>query len=216
MSFATNGYDILSPGLTPDELVSLQQDFPASSPNHRNLFLYSSLLESMVRNGSFRHAVTEILGPTAFAIRAIFFNKIAKSNWLVPWHQDISIPVRQRKDVPGFNAFNMKEGFLHANAPAETLQQLVTLRIHLDPATAANGALQLIPGSHLRGRLTAPPADHGPAVQPELKAGEILRMRPLLFHASTHSIADTPRRVIHIEYAAHELPGGLEWATRIG
>jgi hypothetical protein len=216
MSFHTDGYDIVSPGLTPEELLGLRQEFPATSPNRRNLFQHSAFLTSLVCKGSFTKAATEILGANVFAVRAIFFNKIGKSNWLVPWHQDISIPVKQRKEVPGFTAFNMKEGYLHANAPAETLEQLVTLRIHLDSATSTNGALQLIPGSHRGGRQSDLEEGHRPSVQPELKAGEILRMRPLIFHASTHSISDTPRRVIHIEYAAHDLPGGLEWATKIG
>lgn len=216
MSLEANGYDILSPGLSADDLAALQNEFPPSSPNRRNLFLFSPLVESLVRNSSFSQAAKEILGPQCFAVRAIFFNKIEKANWHVPWHQDIGIPIRERKDVPGFTAFTMKEGILHANAPTSVLQNLLILRLHLDTATATNGAMRLIPASHKSGRLTAPPPHHANPVQPETKAGEILRLRPLLFHASAHSISDTPRRVVHIEYAAKDLPGGLEWATRIG
>lgn len=216
MSLEIQGYDVLSPGLTGEELLALRHEFPPDSPNRRNLFLFSPLVENLVRKGSFTVAARQILGPDAFAVRAIFFNKIEKVNWHVPWHQDISIPIKERVEVPGFSAFNMKEGVLHANAPAAVLEQLLILRLHLDPATAANGAMQLIPGSHAHGRLSDPPERHASPVQPEIMAGEILRLRPLLFHASAHSRSDTPRRVVHIEYAAQELPGGLEWATRIG
>lgn len=216
MSLEIQGYDVLSPGLTGEELLALRHEFPPDSPNRRNLFLFSPLVENLVRKGSFTAAARQILGPDAFAVRAIFFNKIEKVNWHVPWHQDISIPIKERVEVPGFSAFNMKEGVLHANAPAAVLEQLLILRLHLDPATAANGAMQLIPGSHAHGRLSDPPEGHALPVQPEIMAGEILRLRPLLFHASAHSRSDTPRRVVHIEYAAQELPGGLEWATRIG
>jgi len=36
-------------------------------------------------------------------------------------------------------------------------------------------------------------------------------MRPLLLHASSAAAAPARRRVIHLEYAASALPGGLEW-----
>jgi hypothetical protein len=39
-------------------------------------------------------------------------------------------------------------------------------------------------------------------------------MRPLLLHASSAASAPGHRRVIHIEYAAGNLPGGLAWAER--
>ena len=36
-------------------------------------------------------------------------------------------------------------------------------------------------------------------------------MRPLLLHASASGTAPGHRRVVHLEYAAEPLPGGLEW-----
>ncbi len=36
-------------------------------------------------------------------------------------------------------------------------------------------------------------------------------MHPLLLHASASSTGPGRRRVIHLEYAAEPLPGGLEW-----
>jgi len=215
MSLLNDGYDLISPGLLPEELVALQREFPHGAPNRRNLFLFSPLVEKLVRGGSISSHAQTILGPKCFAVRAVFFNKIEKANWHAPWHQDIGIPIRRRIDVPGFCAFNVKEGVLHANAPAEVLAQLLILRLHLDPATPENGAMELLPGSHRFGRLQEPPANCPPPVQPVSEAGDILRLRPLLFHASAHSLTDAPRRVVHIEYAAQDLPGGLEWATRV-
>ncbi len=215
MSIHTDGYDILSPGLTSEELSALQREFPEASPNRRNLFLFSPLVESLVRRGSFSRHALNILGPDCFAVRAIFFNKIEKLNWHVPWHQDISIPVRQRLHVSVFSAFSLKEGVLHANAPASVLEHMLILRLLLVPATAGIGAIELMPASHTHGRLHDPPPGHLPPVQPQTSAGDILRLRPLLFHASAHSQSDRPRRVVHIEYAAQPLPGGLEWATRV-
>jgi ectoine hydroxylase-related dioxygenase (phytanoyl-CoA dioxygenase family) len=121
--------------------------------------------------------------------------------------------------VEGFSAFTVKDGIVHANAPGEVLAKLVVLRLHLDAASAANGAMRLVAGSHAAGRLHDDEIDaaaaRGREVQPEIPAGGILRLRPLLLHASAHSSSDAPRRVIHIEYANEELPGGLEWASQV-
>ena len=36
-------------------------------------------------------------------------------------------------------------------------------------------------------------------------------MRPLLLHASSAASVPDHRRVIHLEFAAEQLPGGLQW-----
>jgi hypothetical protein len=41
----------------------------------------------------------------------------------------------------------------------------------------------------------------------------VLLMRPLLLHASSPAIMPQHRRVVHLEYAAEDLPGGLQWAV---
>jgi hypothetical protein len=40
-------------------------------------------------------------------------------------------------------------------------------------------------------------------------------MHPLLLHASSSSSQPEPRRVIHLEFADDDLPGGLEWHDRV-
>ncbi len=215
MPLDDSGYDIPPQGLSQADLQILSREFPTESPNRRNLFVFSPLVESLVKRGSFSHLAQEVLGKDAFAVRAIFFNKIEKANWHVPWHQDIGIPIRDRRDVPGFSSFTRKDGILHANAPTEVLEKLLILRLHLDACTVSNGAMRLIPGSHKLGRVHDPNIHPQTEAQPELEAGGILRLRPLLLHASAHTRSDAPRRVVHIEYAAEDLPGGLEWATRV-
>ena len=39
-------------------------------------------------------------------------------------------------------------------------------------------------------------------------------MKPLILHASSKTENDTHRRVIHLEFNNHELPGGLDWLER--
>ena len=36
-------------------------------------------------------------------------------------------------------------------------------------------------------------------------------IRPLLLHASSAAESPRRRRVVHLEYAADPLPGGLDW-----
>jgi hypothetical protein len=45
--------------------------------------------------------------------------------------------------------------------------------------------------------------------------GDAILMRPLLLHASSAAVVPTSRQVIHIEYAAEDLPDGMEWYERI-
>jgi hypothetical protein len=148
-------------------------------------------------------------------VRAIFFDKSPEVNWLVPWHQDLSIAVRERIEVSGFGPWSLKDGLIHVQPPVEWLEAMVTIRLHLDETDASNGALRVIPGSHRSGKLgpsgIARIRENVAEEVVEAGPGEVLLMRPLLLHASGRSTSDRPRRVLHIEYAGLDLPEGLEW-----
>jgi ectoine hydroxylase-related dioxygenase (phytanoyl-CoA dioxygenase family) len=161
--------------------------------------------------------VDSILGRGAFAVRGLFFDKTATANWNLPWHQDLTIAVRVRRDVPGFGPWTRKAGIPHAHAPGELLARMVTIRLHLDDCGPRSGPLRLLPGSHTAGKLDAQAIAEWSARAGELAvdclvpAGGALVMRPLLLHASASGSGPGHRRVIHLEYAAEDLPGGLEW-----
>jgi ectoine hydroxylase-related dioxygenase (phytanoyl-CoA dioxygenase family) len=82
------------------------------------------------------------------------FDKSAQSNWLVVWHQDTALPLREQRDVPGWGPWSTKAGIIYAHAPAAALSRIVALRLHLDDSRAANGPLRVLPGTHERGLLT--------------------------------------------------------------
>jgi hypothetical protein len=148
-------------------------------------------------------------------VRAIYFDKSAEGNWLVPWHQDLTIAVCRRGEVPGFGPWSVKEGVPHVQPPVELLEQMLTVRIHLDDADETNGALRVLPRSHRLGRLSAERIRELRANEVEhlcaARAGDVLLMRPLLLHASSRSTNERHRRVLHIEYAAFSLPTELQW-----
>ena len=95
-----------------------------------------------------------LLGAQAPPLRATFFDKSPNSNWLVVWHQDTALPLREKSDVPGWEPWSTKDGVFYAHAPAEALEQALALRVHLDDSTATNGPLRVIPDTHTIGVLT--------------------------------------------------------------
>ncbi|MBS1726554.1 MAG: phytanoyl-CoA dioxygenase family protein [Armatimonadetes bacterium] len=151
------------------------------------------------------------LHPQAFLVRSTLFDKPQDSNWAVPWHQDVTIEVAERHEIEGFGPWSVKEGVISVQPPASVLQKMLTLRLHLDPTDAENGALMVEPGSHLQGKLRINEIVTEEPVLCACQAGEILMMKPLLFHASNRSISDRPRRVLHLDFAYEGLPAPLEW-----
>lgn len=159
--------------------------------------------------------VRAALGVAAFPVKATLFDKRPGANWHVGWHQDVTIAVQERGDVDGFSAWSVKAGVPHVQPPAEILERMLAVRIHLDACGPENGALRVLPGSHRHGRLSSEQIQEwlsgttahvcsGPA-------GSALLIRPLLLHASSEAVAPDHRRVLHVEFAAEPLPGGLEW-----
>lgn len=101
--------------------------------------------------------------------------------------------------------------------PVEALRSLLAVRIDLDGSDAANGALRVLPGTHRLGVLQpvriAELASTVAQITCAVPAGGALLMRPLLLHASSKAEAGTHRRVVHIEFASEDLPGGLVFAA---
>src|SRR5258708_3422391 len=147
----------------------------------------------------------EIMGRPAFPFRATLFDKSPMSNWLVVWHQDTALPLRERREVSGWGPWSVKEGVIYAHAPASALCDILALRVHLDDSTQQNGPLRVIPGSHRNGVLSDNAihelASGVPVVDCTSTKGGVLAMRPLLVHSSSKSHAEAARRVVHIEYS---------------
>jgi ectoine hydroxylase-related dioxygenase (phytanoyl-CoA dioxygenase family) len=154
------------------------------------------------------------LGDGAVPFRATRFDKSARANWLVVWHQDTALPLEARNDSAEWGPWSLKAGVLYAHAPAWALSRVLALRIHLDASTSDNGPLRVIPGSHLAGVLSDDEildlARTQESVEAIVPRGGVLAMRPLLVHSSSKARASERRRVLHVEYAdALDLgPGG--------
>jgi ectoine hydroxylase-related dioxygenase (phytanoyl-CoA dioxygenase family) len=220
-SIAKDGFSMVE-GLLPEawvyELVGfVEQNLSVDGRRGgvRNL-LDMSRMRELAESSPVRGQAEAVLGKHARVVRGILFDKTESANWKVPWHQDVTIAVNRKVEADGFGPWSQKEGVLHVQAPATVLEKMVSIRLHLDDCPEENGALRVIVGSHLKGKLPEREiqslAERSHLVTCAMRRGCALLMRPLLLHASSASSVPGHRRVIHLDYAAVSLPNGLEWA----
>lgn len=165
--------------------------FKGSSLNYRKIqdLEFDPLFLAYMQKPIFRDICTRVYGADApiAAFRAMFMNKPAHKGTFLPWHQD-------------------RWTFLDRDP-------LITLWTALDPATIANGCVQIIPGSHkfglinpshASGFLTKEQAEQWAPKDKvfylELKAGEVALLHNHTLHASDVNKTDIPRRAFSVCY----------------
>jgi ectoine hydroxylase-related dioxygenase (phytanoyl-CoA dioxygenase family) len=216
--------------LNPEELTSLAQALSVVQHEEgvrkrggvyaiRNLLDVAPAVAELAASPKINVIVQSALGESAFPVRGTLFDKTPDANWLVPWHQDLTISVKERVDVEGYGPWTVKAGVQHVQPPARILEGMLAVRIHLDDCHERNGALRVLPATHRRGRLTAEQIgffhnDIAPFLCSVNRGGVVL-MKPLLLHASSAAQEPSHRRVIHIDYASARLPAGLSWFTDV-
>jgi ectoine hydroxylase-related dioxygenase (phytanoyl-CoA dioxygenase family) len=156
-----------------------------------------------------------VLGRECLPVRAILFDKSAEQNWSLGWHQDRTIALRQRIDVEGFGPWSVKSGMVHVEPPFDLLAGMVTVRVHLDAVPLTNAPLLVAPGSHKRGRIPTaeiPEVVRQCGVIPCLaEAGDAWLYATPILHASDAAVEPKHRRLLQVDYAVGQLPGGLQW-----
>jgi ectoine hydroxylase-related dioxygenase (phytanoyl-CoA dioxygenase family) len=181
------------------------------SPAHRSRAGVRHLLSNpgvaeLATNRRMLEIAQSVLGNDAFPFKVTLFDKSPDANWLITWHQDTALPLREKIDTVGWGPWSTKEGIVYAHAPARALEGIVALRLHLDDSNEENGPLRVIPGTHRQGVLSDQQvATIVGQIEPvTCLVGQcgVIVMRPLIIHASSKSQSDRPRRVLHIEYAS--------------
>jgi len=203
-----------------DTDAALQNDVSRQrAPGVRNVFEAIKSARNFAVSRQLRQIIEPILGAEYFAVRALIFDKTVGANWKVPFHQDLTIAVENKLELDGFSAWSTKAGVLHVQPPMNILEKMLTVRLHLDDCGETNGALRVLTGSHLSGRLSADEIQDLRQIKSEeicvVPAGGVLLMRPLILHASSPAKMPRRRRVLHLEFAAQELPRDLKWRWQI-
>jgi len=218
LRFIPHGAHRLRSAMTDVERRGLDAALAGLPPDRAGIRLRgnATLRPFLAKDGPVGAVAASILGGGSRPVRAILFDKTAAANWSLAWHQDRTVAVGRRVEVDGFGPWTVKHGLLHVAPPFAVLAGMVTLRVHLDPVPATNAPLLVAPGSHRLGRIAeAEVADVvkrcGTAAC-IADAGDIWLYATPILHAS--EVARTPvrRRVLQVDFAAGDLPHGLEWA----
>jgi ectoine hydroxylase-related dioxygenase (phytanoyl-CoA dioxygenase family) len=174
-------------------------------------------LQPIVLNKDLNKLTAEMFGNNYFPVKSIYFDKPGDSNWFVSYHQDLTISVNKKADIEGFGPWTVKQNQFAVQPPLDILQNNFTIRIHLDDTDENNGALKVIPGSHKKGVYRPETIDWNIETEEvcNVRKGGIMIMNPLLLHASSRTVNQRQRRVLHIEFSNTHLPAPLQWSELI-
>lgn len=209
-----------------EEIDTVLQSIDTSKENFRkseDLFAIRQFLKEvpeikdLIFNENIRKVVKEIFGEKYFVVKSIYFDKPETSNWYVAYHQDLTISVDKKLELPGFGPWTTKQNQFAVQPPVNVLENIYTIRIHLDDTDENNGALKVVPKSHAKGIYRPETIDWTMETEEicNVEKGGIMLMKPLTLHGSNRTTNGKKRRVIHIEFSDTELPEVLQWSERM-
>ena len=173
------------------DLSAQTKGFKQATLNYRKIqdLELDSLFLQFMQMPLFRNICSRVYGEDLpiDCFRAMFFNKPAGKGTMLPWHQD--------------------------RWSALDRDPLITVWLALDPATRANGCVQVIRGSHKKGIINP---DHPSAFitdeqaaehvlaesveHLELEEGEVVLLHNWLLHSSDTNTTDRARRAFSVCY----------------
>lgn len=225
-SIQENGFTVINNVFSEEEIKKIGeiiQNIDTSKETFRksdDLFAIRQFLKEipqvreLVFNENIKNIITKIFGEKYVVVKSIYFDKPEKSNWYVAYHQDLTISVDKKTDLPGFGPWTTKQNQFAVQPPLEILENIFTIRIHLDDTDEYNGALKVIPKSHAKGIYRPETIDWSVETETicRVHKGGIMLMKPLLLHGSNRTTNGKKRRVIHIEFSDRQLPEELKWS----
>lgn len=215
-SLAHDGYEIHRSLFSDAEVAELRREADviataAGSACVRHLRERSSIFDTL----SVSDVLLSLIPANLQPVRSILFDKTESENWPVLWHQDLTIAVAKQRLLPEYGPWSNKDGSPHVQPPVSLLENMVTIRLHLDETPMTNGALRVIPGSHRNGKIGVNllrDLDKNDSVTCECSPGDVLLMSPLILHSSRRSELPARRRIVHFEYGRDEdLDDSLTW-----
>lgn len=215
-SFDADGFAVLPQLLSPIELERVAAAMAGRADVGARDLLDAAWCADLAHRLHADARLRDALPRTHVPVQCTSFEKSTQRNWLVPVHQDLSIPVAARVDHPALAGWSNKDGTCFVQPPVEVLERMVALRLHVDDCDLDDGPLHVVAGSHRHGRLDDAQAialrdARGTVACPVPRGGAML-MRPLLLHASSKATGTSRRRVLHFLFGPPQLPHGLAWA----
>jgi hypothetical protein len=217
LTLANEGAQLCKTALSMTQVSDLESTLAAQPRDHAGVRLFGipELRSFLGPAGPVGQIPASIIGRECLPVRAILFDKSANQNWFLGWHQDRTIVVKRHIDMDGFGPWSIKSSMVHVEPPFEVLASMLTLRVHLDPVPATNAPLLIAPGSHMFGRIPTPEISHivhrCGIIACLADAGNIWLYATPILHASDTAVEPRRRRVLQVDYAVDQIPGGLEW-----
>jgi ectoine hydroxylase-related dioxygenase (phytanoyl-CoA dioxygenase family) len=223
--FEENGYLVINDVYSDKETKAIINCINSAENNNeaflktKDLFAIRKLIKNIpeLKKLLFNKVLIDLLSTLSasdyFITKAIYFDKPSKSNWFVGYHQDLSISVDQRIMSENYNNWILRKGQHGVQPPLNILESSITIRIHLDDTDENNGALKVIPKSHLKEviRIDNKKLDVEGEQICQVEKGGVMLMRPLTLHASNRTTNGKQRRVIHLEFCNQKLESPLNW-----
>src|SRR5579883_3407136 len=107
--------DVIGPEVVADLIAAIEAIPPSPSALDRGGGVYAmrNVLQAvpetrrLAESEAIRGLVTQVLGDRAFVVRGLLFDKTPEANWLVPWHQDLTIAVKAKRPTPGYGPWTV-------------------------------------------------------------------------------------------------------------
>lgn len=224
--FSKNGYAIINDIYTDEEINSILKIIENSESTNdafrktQDVFAIRKVVNEIpgikpyIFNDNLKEIIKSIGDENFFVVKSIYFDKPETSNWFVAYHQDLTISVNNKQEINGYSNWTKKQNQFAVQPPLDILENIFTIRIHLDDTTNENGAVKVIEKSHLQGISRPELIDWNKEKETicEVHKGGIMLMKPLTLHSSTRTTNGKRRRVLHIEFSNLHLDKNLEWS----
>jgi hypothetical protein len=115
------GYTVIEGIFRPDEIDAISAIViraNSAKPTFRktdDLFAIRQFLrevpeaQALIFTTRLNPIIAEYFGSDYFVVKSIYFDKPEHSNWFVAWHQDLTISVDKKVEVPGFGHWTIKQ-----------------------------------------------------------------------------------------------------------
>jgi hypothetical protein len=101
-----DGFSIISEVIEPAQCQQLIELLGAEPGAGRRGLLAIPAVAALARSERILDLIRPHLAGPPVPVRSIYFDKSPTANWLVPWHQDLTLALAEQAHVPGFGPWS--------------------------------------------------------------------------------------------------------------